>query len=181
MVRQRVKSVLGTWRGRFTVALIILILFVSGGYIAGYVVTTYGATSLDITVWKAVSGQYPPIPNVTIFHKTIMNLGLVRAAQHQIDGAPESSGWDGCIHIQPTYYVYQIRFATGNRTTQVYEGNSLCGGWYTTPFGLAHLLKPLDLVYINEATLDGVELLIALHEKTGMPLPPGDSGWTPDT
>ena len=174
-MRRRIQSALGTWRGRFRVVLVVLVVFVGGGYTAGYIVTTYGATSLDITVWRSGQGQYPPIPDVTIFHKTITNLALVRAAQDQIDGVPESSGWDGCLLIRPGYYVYQFRFATGSHTTQVYEGNSLCGGWSTTPFGIARLLNPGELVCIYGATLDGTEILVALNEKTGMPLPPADS------
>ena len=65
--------------------------------------------------------------------------------------------------------------ATGSHTTQVDEGNSLCGGWSMTPFGIAGLLHPGNLAYGYEARLDGVELLVALHEKTGMPLPPAES------
>ena len=174
-MRRRIQSALGTWHGRFRVVLVVLIVFVGGGYTAGYIVTTYGATSLEITVWRSGQGQVPPLPNVTIFHKTITNLGLVRAAQDQIDGAPESSGFDGCLLIRPGYYVYRFRFATGSHTTQVYEGNSLCGGWSMTPFGIAGLLHPGELAYVYEARLDGVELLVALHEKTGMPLPPAES------
>jgi hypothetical protein len=180
MVRQLVQSMLRTWQRRIAVVLIILVVFVSTGYMAAYLVTTHGATSLEITVWNSDHTYYPPT-SVTIFRKTITNLSLVRAVQAQIDGAPESSGFSGCEFGGQPYYVYQLRFATDGYTTQTYEGESICGGWsVTTAFDISHLLIPQIIkVYINEASLDGVEILIALHQKTGMPLPPGDSGWTP--
>lgn len=178
MLQQRVQSMLGTWRGKFPVVLIVLIVFVSSGYTAAYLVTTHGATSLEITVWRSQHVWNPDVPDVRIFQKTITNLGLVRDVQDQIDGAPEGIGF--CTLAPPTYYVYQFHFATGGYSTQTYEGESMCGGWSTTPFGIAGLLTPLDEVFFNETTLHGVEILIALHQQTGMPLPPGDSGWTPN-
>jgi hypothetical protein len=167
MMRQRIQSALGTWRGRFRVALVVLILFVVSGYTAGYVVTTYGATSLEITVWKYAAGQYP---NPIIFHKTITNLGLVSGAQDQIDGVPEFSGPVFCPLAPLLFYLYQFRFATGSHTTQVYEGTTYCV-WSTTPFGIAWLLNPIESADVSQAKLDGVEILLALHQKTGMPLP----------
>ena len=55
-------------------------------------------------------GTGSPPPNVTIFHKTITNLGLVRAAQDQIDGARKARGFDRCSLIRPGYHVYRFLF-----------------------------------------------------------------------
>lgn len=178
MMRRRIQAVLGTWRGRLAAVLVVLLVVVGSGYTAGYLVVTHGATSMDIAVWR-VNENGPPGSDVRIFSKTITNLGLVRAVQSQIDGA-QSSYSAGCIHILPSYYVYRFRFATDSHTTQVYEGNSYCGGWSTTTVFFTNPLIPPGNVFINEATLDGVEILVALHDKTGMPLPPGASGWIPD-
>jgi hypothetical protein len=145
--------------------LLVLLVLVGGGYL----VTTHGATSLEITVWKQYGMNSHPT-TVRIFDKTITNPQLVRAVQAQINGAPV--GPQSFCSVGPPSYVYQFRFATVGFPTQGYEGNSLCGGWSITMFGIPlSLLVPVD-VYVDEARLDGVELLSALQQKTGMPLPP---------
>lgn len=169
-MRHRVRAVLHTLGRHWgLVTVVVLAILVDSGPL----VAARGATSLDIIVWRHVV-QAPVLhSDVKVFDKAITEWGLVHNAQDQLDGG-ELSGLDNCTIGSPEY-VYQFRFATLGVTTQVYTGSDDCGGWDATSLGISRLGIIDEFPYlagqvaVRTVTLDGVEILQALHQRTGMP------------
>jgi hypothetical protein len=167
-----------------TIALIVLVAQAAGGYMVVGQVTTHGATSLELIAWRHVDGivetqpgvvpKFPP--NVKVFDKTITNPGLVHDAQERLDGLVQDGSFDSCLAGSVTY-KYEFRFATLGVITQMYTGQADCTEWDVITLGnVLGNLRALVLfsgVGVAYASLDGVEILEALHKRTGMPVPSG--------
>ena len=184
MLAQRVRALLRTLgKYRRAALLVLLVVLVDGGP----AVATHGATSMEILVWSHVEyvtlrpGVIPKFPrDVEIFDKTMTNLGLVHDVQDQLDenGIPPirvhfaQDRLDDTARVpisscaaSPTIYLYQFRFATLSVTTQLYYGQSNCPLWTDSIFGVIPVFA-----FVPRVTLDGMNILDALHEKTGMPV-----------
>jgi hypothetical protein len=169
-MRYRVRALLhGLGRHWGLVALVALALLVD----SGPTVAAHGATSLDIIVWRHVVQAPVFQPDVKVFDQTMTDFGLVHDIQDQLDGGAPS-GIGSCTIGSPEY-VYQFRLATLGVTTQVYTGSDDCGGWDATTLGISRLRiidefpYLADQVAVRAITLDGVEILQVLHQRTGMP------------
>lgn len=169
-MQQCVQAALRTGYGQFAVVLLVLLLLVSGGY----TVAKYGATSMEISAWKNNTDTQT---STKIFDKTFTDLGLVHDAQVQLVGSPLWPPIGGGCANGPTVYVYQFSFATFGVTTQVYNGNYDYGAWNAATLGIGPLGDVngfgASQVHVAVVTLDGTDILTALHQRTGMPLPVG--------
>ena len=180
-MRQRVWAALRTWYGKVAVVLVVLMVLVWAGYpLIRQTIATHGATSLRIIVWQeAVYGPppgQPPIPTKKVFDKTITDLGFVHDVQNQLDGSQVGIALGVGCATAPTSYLYEFRFATLGMTTQVYSGNSLCTGWNITTLGVPTVAQSHgEQAGVTFVKVDGVEIMRALHQRTGMPI----SGFLP--
>jgi hypothetical protein len=150
------------------VALVLLVVLVDGGP----AVATHGATSMRIISWEYIpqgctvptgAGSCAPPPNIfkQVFDKTITDMGLVREIQTRLDASPPTTYRHDC---PCAFYSYEFRFATLGVTTQVYDGSAL------SPFTVTTLGIPSVGLAVDSTTLDGVDMLDALHNLTGMPI-----------
>ena len=138
MARQQKNAALRTCRGR-VIRVIVVLEVLATLILCGYVVmmSNSPATSMDITVWTqnvtTQTGQGPTFPK-EIFHKVIMDQGLVDDTQQQLDGL-QRNVWGGGIIASPVY-LYQFSFATYGVPTEVYYGNLNGTVWTVTTWGL---------------------------------------------
>jgi hypothetical protein len=169
-------------------ALFVLLLWAGSEVAATQQVFLHEATSLEIIAWTQYDSWGPNPqrpPDVKVFDKTT-NLRLVQEAQNHLDNQPRG-GWGSCGIGSPTYF-YLLRFATLGALTQVYSGDLNCALWTVMTLGdiswvITSLVTPgsnltcrdsvflpcSGPVFVYSATLDGVEILRALHQQTGLP------------
>jgi hypothetical protein len=163
--------------------LVVLVVLADGGYAAvrqigaGTTVVTPRKATLEIIVSKqaAVSGSGQTHPDSPIvFDKTITMQRLVHDTQYALDSLPQGS--PGPCPLQTSgaaYYAYGFIFFTNGATTEQYAGLAECATWSVVIGGNDG--PTAFAVGVPNATLNGVNLLTALHQQTGMPLP---SGWS---
>ena len=183
MMRQRVRAALRTRRTRevMAAALVLLVLLAGSEFAAARQGILHQATSLEIIAWTHATGWGPGQqrpPDVKVFDETLTHSELVHEIQNQLDGTIRGT-WNefaGCTLDAPDYF-YELRFATFGVSTQVYSGDLDCP-WNVTTLGdaIGYATTSLftigsDTVFLGGSTLDGVEILRALHQRTGMPLP----------
>jgi hypothetical protein len=167
MLRQRMRAVLGTWRGRLGAALVVLVILVG----SGYAVATRGSQSMEIVVQTSFTsflGGQPYAPDVTtVFDKKMTDQKLVMDTKRQLDGLPRGvSG--GCI-IEPPgekQYSYEFTFAISGVPIETYSGTADCAMWTVTT-----LLFPHSVADADNTGLYGYNLMTTLRKLTGMPLP----------
>ncbi len=183
-MRQPARAALRTRHTRavMAAALVLLVSLAGGEFAAARQVILHEATSLEIIAWTQYNswptGQQRP-PDVKVFDKTATNLELVRDVQNALNGRPRG-GLGSCDIGSPTYF-YAFGFSTLGVLTQTYAGDLNCAVWNVATLGdaLGAVLTIVptvpggDTVPIIGATLDGVNILDVLHQRTGMPLPGG--------